>query len=118
MIDEFATCYTEVKATARKEHVCCECHGAIKRGESYFVASGFFSDGPFRKKWCEFCHNLRKQIDATIKDRCEKVAFEELWDAVSEMCSEVEIRNFVHNKNRRGGRLWDSQIRILEKMYS
>ena len=51
-------CYTTTNPKARKDHVCCECEGRIRKGERYIYTSGI-GDEPFTYKTCADCDNLR-----------------------------------------------------------
>lgn len=59
--------------TARKEHVCCECRGKIKKGDKYELFTGIGDGNIERYKTCEDCLSLRK---AFFKD----FYFERMWE--------------------------------------
>lgn len=54
--------YTESEPKAIKDHKCCECHGVIKKGETYHFIKGkwdgdwesFKMCGDCKSIWCQF----------------------------------------------------------------
>ena len=44
---------------ARKPHVCCECRGAISKGDGYEYVVGIWGDKWLTFKTCEGCRDIR-----------------------------------------------------------
>ena len=63
---EMPTFYEEVIVTARREHRCCECFGAIARGERYQRASGKWEGEVKTYKTCQKCLDFEANIRAHI----------------------------------------------------
>jgi hypothetical protein len=64
---------------AKKPHICCECKGIIKPGETYQSAHGAWEGKWGHFKTCEDCAALREEVEdlaAAFDD--EKPAFGEL----------------------------------------
>ena len=64
-MSEFPKCYVLVKRQARKDHKCCECHGVIRKGETYNYHSGVWDGSPASYKVCVDCDALRARV---VKD--------------------------------------------------
>jgi hypothetical protein len=73
---------------ARKQYVCCECHGDILPGQSYERAKGVWSGGGFwAQHTCVACSRVR---DSLMRGSW---AYGELWDSVNEhFCKTDEDR--------------------------
>ena len=53
------TFYRSTRPVARKEYKCCECGGAIRRGERYERVNGVWDGGMSTFKTCLYClHKL------------------------------------------------------------
>lgn len=103
MIDEMPECYRKTERKARVAHRCCECHGEIKPGELYFYHSGIWAGEPSSYKICCDCEKLRTEIDATISDRWDQLAFGELQDWVFESDPQNGLMvPFIEIKRKRG----------------
>jgi hypothetical protein len=69
---------------ARKEHRCCECLGTIRKGESYTFCSGIWDNEPASFKTCPDCIQLRFQVELTISNNDDGMAFGELMEFIQE----------------------------------
>lgn len=52
-------CFTDSIRKARKEHKCCECGDAIKRGDKYEETTGIWDGKPNRYRTCLDCLSVR-----------------------------------------------------------
>lgn len=76
--DDGPSCSTTTVRTARKAHVCCECHAPIQPGEQYEYTSGIWDREPNTYKTCSFCREVRNHF------ACDGWIFERLWDDLAE----------------------------------
>ena len=99
---EMPECFVHDRRKARKTHKCCECHGAIQKGELYHHMSGVWAEGPDAYKVCFDCEQLREDVDEGHR-LDEVTAFEGLFDAVFNG-AEVQafMVRFIENADRRG----------------
>ncbi len=58
-IDEGAEVSLVKVITARKEHICCECHETIKAGQKYEQATLLFDGSWMTYKTCIPCQRIR-----------------------------------------------------------
>lgn len=98
---EYPQAYSESTPTARKEHKCCECAGAIRIGEKYHLGSGIWDGRAAAYKTCHECEQLRKELSDTIKDYDDRPGFGELREFIFE-CGEKFMRRFLENRRARG----------------
>lgn len=70
--------FTERTITARKEHRCCECRGAIAAGETYQRVDGCWDGSWSTYKTCAICVEIRDHF------ACEGFLFERLWSDLEE----------------------------------
>ena len=91
---ERPTFFKEGYPKARKTHTCCECGGAINKGEAYQQVTGLWDD--FQTfKTCSFCADARDQAEVDFDlNSDEGFPFGELWDCVGMDYLGVGYRNF------------------------
>ncbi len=53
---------TTTHPKARKQHRCCECHGAIMPGEQYEKITGIWNGEPETYKTCAVCAAKRQEV--------------------------------------------------------
>lgn len=98
-------CFMEKNPTARKYHVCCECHGDIEPGERYRVETGIWDGEPRSYKTCIDCLSVRdalfcgweygrlwELVDEHIQDMSGEImtsAFAKLTPAARESISDM-----------------------------
>lgn len=100
---EMPSAYVCDIVTARKEHVCCECHGRILKGEKYNKHHGVWDGSGFTYKVCVECEQLRTEIDKDVPYVEDRVAFTNLCESVFEG-GEIEfMRRFLETKVKRKG---------------
>lgn len=87
---EMPTVYACDRPTARKEHKCCECQGAIRVGEKYHKHHGIWDGEAETYKVCEDCEALRERADKAVRYLDEKTAFTQLYETVFE-CRDAEL---------------------------
>jgi hypothetical protein len=63
---EYPTFYEEKMVTARRDHRCCECLGAIAKGERYERKSGKWEGQVQTYKTCQRCLDFEAHIKAHI----------------------------------------------------
>lgn len=107
MIDTMPSVYACDTRKARKAHRCCECHGTIQPGESYFYQHGIWDGQPGAWKTCAECFALRSEVDAVAYDPYECAAFEELSEHIFNSGEQEWINRFVANKEARGATVPD-----------
>lgn len=61
---ELPTVFSSDVVTARRDHHCCECDGAISRGARHQRASGLWGDRWERYRTCLACVTLRERVGA------------------------------------------------------
>ena len=76
--------------TARKEHVCCECGGTIKVGESYQLFSGVWDGHGASFKTCAECCEAREYYRHYVMQRgdCDP-CFGEFWNDATDYGNEL-----------------------------
>jgi hypothetical protein len=60
---EPAAVHDELWRVARKQHKCCECHGQIKKGDTYQFISQLQGGTWYKYKTCEPCADLRDSLE-------------------------------------------------------
>lgn len=75
--------YQETTVRAGKEHECCECLSAIRKGETHYLAKGKSGGFWWSCRTCTICARIRRSV-------CRGSWFSgELWERISEVyCSE------------------------------
>ena len=112
---EYPQAYVCDQAVARKEHVCCECHGRIDKREKYFNHHGVWDGIADTFKVCADCESLRKQIDAETPHYEDRVAFGNLHEHVFEKSQHKPwMQQFIDIKTRRSARVEDWMRQRLE----
>jgi hypothetical protein len=105
---------------ARKEHVCCDCGGIIRKGERYLVHGGAFDGNWEMHNRCPDCQFLVHEVGRTFMAECGgwpcvyvgdlSLSWDELWyDTEPEHAA--EIRRIVGMQHalcdaRDGSRKW------------
>lgn len=92
-----ASVYSIEHPTARKEHVCCECGGAIKPGEKYQLFKGIWDGEAARFKTCTDCEALRREVTG----RGEEFIFGELYGHC-DYHGPARILQFIAIRRKRG----------------
>lgn len=105
---EFSMCempaaYVLDVVTARKDHLCIECKGWIKRGEKYNKHHGVWDGSGFTYKVCLECEKLRADIDKDVPYVEERTAFGNLCESVFEGGEREFMRRFLETKEKRKG---------------
>ena len=67
---EYPVFYDEKKVRAKKDHKCCECGGAILKGEVYKYISGLWGRRFESYKTCPDCTHIRCEAGRTNPDGC------------------------------------------------
>lgn len=103
--------FDSYEPVARKDHVCSECRGTIKKGEKYHRVTGLWDDfASF--KICPECWELRGDMEKEVEPDC--IAFGCLREDIAEWtCSYVargEKNPYVDRMKeiieKRGGLEW------------
>ena len=102
---EMPTVYQCDRPTARKEHKCYECRGAIRPGEKYRKHHGIWDGQPGDYKVCDQCEDLRTLVDAGVAHSEDKTAFGQLYETVFESRDLHWIRAYLSNARARGGQV-------------
>lgn len=84
MTCELPSFFDQREVTARKEHVCCECHKTIQKGERYQVAVGKWNGDFDTHKTCIPCAQLRDEMYNAAPHPEEGPAFGELREYIAE----------------------------------
>ena len=95
---EMPAVYDCEKRKARKDHVCYECGGVIKKGEQYNYHHGIWNGEPGDFKICVDCDVLREQVRG---EQCvwDCIGFGELGE---EIYADVKyIKTYFKNRIRR-----------------
>lgn len=96
--------YSMTMPTAIKQHACCECHGQIQPGETYYRHKGVWDGKGDTFKECVDCFKLRTEIEARYDLRDEEViAMGHLGDALRDYDDIDEMKAFYEIIKKRGG---------------
>lgn len=112
---EMPSVYSRKHPKARKPHKCCECHGVIQQGETYYRHWGVWDD-PETFKVCDDCEALRKVVDEGITDCEERTAFTMLHESVFEGREPAEMAAYIAIKRKRGAEIpqWMAKLEKQE----
>jgi hypothetical protein len=112
---------------AAKPHVCCECHGAIARGEVHEYVSGIWDHTPGSERTCLPCTQARAYVQQWLDEQSDLCncglalgqllsSCDELvrWDSSLFGCEPVDLDE-AHVQGRLiglwyGWRLWDYDL--------
>lgn len=100
MSGESPDVYTITHPKARKEHRCCECHGVIRKGETYLRFDGIWLGKGGSYATCPDCEKIRDEVVSMAADPDEWPAFGELHRDCEGYGGELEER-FRANQSRR-----------------
>ena len=83
---EMPEAYREKVRKAKKDHICSDCRGIIKCGETYNYISGIWDHTPASYKRCMDCEHLRCEIndDSPYNDSCDGIALGHLYSYLLE----------------------------------
>lgn len=108
MSDYYPSAYIHDKPKARKEHICCECHGTIFKGEKYHRHHGIWGTEALTYKNCEECEQLRSRINinqARIEPE-DRICFSELEMYVFELRELEYMQAFLNTKLKRNAKIF------------
>lgn len=74
--------FSDSTPVARKEHKCCECHGKINIGETYYSAKGIW-EKPESFKMCLGCKDVFDAVSSNV-DAGDEPPFEGLREFILE----------------------------------
>ena len=98
---EMPAVYICDRPKARKQHVCCECHGTIQKNEIYCNIHGVWDGQGATYKTCVDCHTLYDSISSMINDPEDRPALGSLHEAVFESRDPTTIREYLAIKMKR-----------------
>lgn len=92
---EHASVWIQSEPTARKEHRCCECKGAIAKGQKYLKVNYVFDGSAGTFKVCKSCEDVREEIARVEKSRgCH---------GSESICPIGELRDAIHEDSEHYG---------------
>lgn len=95
-MSEAPSVFRQITRTARKEHRCCECSGAINPGSNYIYSSGIWDGDPSDYKQCLICAEVAIAAAAISDDPEDKPCFTALRDwFANQVCREFMGDEFV-----------------------
>ena len=98
---EMPSVYTHDQPTARKQHQCCECGGAINAGEKYHSHHGVWDGRGATYKVCNDCEALRADMNKGISDPYDRVPFTGISESVMDSHNIELVRRFMGIKRKR-----------------
>ncbi|MDD5145763.1 MAG: hypothetical protein PHF44_02890 [Candidatus Pacebacteria bacterium] len=122
--DQIALCHKERKPTARKDHVCCECSGTIKKGEKYSCVFGVWQDygssRPFAEqfKTCFRCEEDWGEILKVFDGNGERDAYR-VYGMLREIIQDAFDKGFLTAKDRLANKwlnIWSVEKPDLEQL--
>ncbi len=98
------SCYGVEMRKARIEHKCCECHGIIKRGETYNYHHGVWDGEGASFKVCVDCETLRVDCDHG-REYEERTPYGGLSETVMAVEVQTLLASLIEIKTRRGAEI-------------
>lgn len=106
-MNELPSVFVSDRVRAAREHVCCECHGKIAKGEFYNNDRGCWEGSWATFKVCLDCDALRKEVDIDEHDPAFWTPYGSLYESVFESRDVNLIERFLETKRKRGATIPD-----------
>ena len=99
--------YNKETRKARKEHICCECHRIITKGENYLVGAGKYDGSFFFDKTCSICDEIKMafidpQMNAmepgALWEEMRDYAFPELTTTCFDRLTTPEAKGYLRDR--------------------